>query len=184
MLGTFFDAIRRYRRVQGYLLLQVMKWLPPGTLVRITKDTNPQDPQQAKQYVLLEEMLRDVDVLEYDVDIDEAPEGPNNKERMAAALTQVIPLFTPEMLTPDVLMEVLRYMPISTEFITKLEEIYAAQANSEEAIRAKQQAEQAQGVATAKEYAEALKTSAETDKIQTETAQIVENPDPKPQVTV
>lgn len=181
MLGTFFDAIGRYRKVQGRVLLKLMKMLPPGTLVRIAKDN---DPNMQQQYVQLEDIIRGTDVDEYDVDVEEAPDGPNMKERMASTLMQVIQLFTPEMLTPPVLIEVLRYMPLNSEFIAKLEQIYAQQAQDPEVIEQQKQAKEAQAVDTTKTLTDAIKQAAETKKIITETAQIMENPDPKPQVTV
>ncbi|SCW56881.1 hypothetical protein SAMN02927924_01425 [Sphingobium faniae] len=44
ILATLFDSKRRYHKEQGKTLLQLMKGLPPETLVRITVDEPPQMP--------------------------------------------------------------------------------------------------------------------------------------------
>jgi hypothetical protein len=38
ILAPLFDAFRRYRKTQGYILIDCLRRLPPGVLVRVIQD--------------------------------------------------------------------------------------------------------------------------------------------------
>ena len=82
ILSAFFDAKRRYQREQGRLLLaQIKIFLPDDTLVRILD-------QGTAVYIPIARALTDA---EYDVVVDEAPAGPNQKAKVMAVLGPLLP---------------------------------------------------------------------------------------------
>lgn len=50
ILAPLFDAFRRYRKTQGYILIDCLRRLPPGVLVRVVRDEDmaAQEPQQGQ----------------------------------------------------------------------------------------------------------------------------------------
>jgi hypothetical protein len=84
LLSTFFDAKRRYQREQGRLLLAQMRlYLPDDKLVRIVD-------KGTAAYVPL---ARTLEAQEYDIIVDEAPAGPNQKAKVMAVLGPLLPEF-------------------------------------------------------------------------------------------
>src|SRR6185312_14295444 len=72
VLAGLFDALRRYRKDQGRLLLwYIQSFLSDGRLVRI-------GGQEQARYVPL---VRQPGLVEYDVIVDDTPNSPNLKER-------------------------------------------------------------------------------------------------------
>lgn len=109
VLGTIFDALRRYRKEQGRLLAKFIRtYLSDGRLVRI------QQGNGLEQYVPL---VRDAVSFEYDVVVDEAPTSQNTKERTFAILMQLMPALTKMgvPMPPDVM----DYLPLPTGFVEK-----------------------------------------------------------------
>jgi hypothetical protein len=104
ILAAFFDGKRRYHKMQGRLLLKMMSlYMPPDKLVRVTgSDNNP-------QYVPLA-LKRDA--AEYDVIVDEAPGGPNQKMQVFQILLQLMPLLQNAGLGAKVWAELARYSPL------------------------------------------------------------------------
>jgi len=119
ILAAFFDSLRRYRRSQGLLMLQLMKYLPSDTLVRVS------GKKGADQYV---QLAMDDDTVKFDVIVDEAPAGPNQKERTFAMLTQLMPLLKDANLPADVWAEVARYSPLPSAISEKIAQALTAQA--------------------------------------------------------
>ena len=126
ILAPFFDGKRRYHKMQGKLLLKLMQlYLPPDKLIRVTgTDNNP-------QYVPLALANSTID---YDVIVDEAPAGPNQKAQTFQMLVQLMPLLQNAGLGADVWAEIARYSPLPG----KLAELIAS------SLTQKQQAEQQQ----------------------------------------
>lgn len=117
ILAAFFDSFRRYRKFQGELLLRMMKDLPPETLIRIVADDDKE------KYVPLALGFRqDQGVEDYDIIVDEAPAGPNQKDKTWALLTQIMPAVK-ELMTPELWIAALRFSPLPSAFVEKVASI-------------------------------------------------------------
>jgi hypothetical protein len=75
--------------------------------------------QDRKQYVPLTKDA--VASSKYDIIIDDAPTSPNEKERTWQILQVMLPMVK-ELVTPEVLMEVLPYTPLPASFVDKLKQ--------------------------------------------------------------
>ncbi|HZC17414.1 MAG TPA: hypothetical protein VE309_11700 [Caulobacteraceae bacterium] len=141
ILAAFFDSKRRYHAMQGRLLLKTMAlYLPADTLVRVTGADN--DPR----YVPLA-LTRDA--ADYDVIVDEAPAGPNQKMAVFQILMQLTPLLQNAGLGAKVWAEIARYSPLPA----KVAELIASDLMQKEAAARAQspaQARQAASLAQAK----------------------------------
>lgn len=83
ILAPFFDALRRYRKQQGRLLMKYIKdYISDGRLIRVVGE-------EGAKYVPL---IKDSMALQYDVIVDDAPTSPNVKEKVFLALTQMVQL--------------------------------------------------------------------------------------------
>jgi hypothetical protein len=82
ILAGVFDAIRLYRKRQGILLAEfVTRFLSDGRLIRIWGP-------QGQQFIPL---IRQPDVVEYDIVIDESPASRDVKEKTWIVLQQLVP---------------------------------------------------------------------------------------------
>jgi hypothetical protein len=162
ILASFFDSIRRYRKLQGRLMLKyINKYVPEGTLVRIV----PKDG--TAQFVPL---AKSPDTAEFDVIVDEAPMGPNQKQAIWAMFMQMFGMMKGQM-PPDIIAEFLRYAPFPATVAEKLSQAVQARAQPDPA----QQQLQVRG-ATAKvagDEADARKKNAEAQRTEVETAAAV-----------
>lgn len=78
ILAPLLASLRRYRKISGRALLSFMRrYIPPGTMMRLTDRAVPFYP--------------DDDVVRYDVVIDTAANSPNLKQEVWAQLTQMVP---------------------------------------------------------------------------------------------
>lgn len=119
ILAAFFDGLRRYRKAQGQLLLVLIKFLPDDTLVRIAgKDSG------VAQYVPL---TKQADTAKFDVIVDEAAAGPNQKERTFQLLIQMMP-FLKDHMTPELIGKFLTYSPLPTALTNEVNQEIAAKA--------------------------------------------------------
>ncbi len=91
----------------------VQKFVPAETLVRIIGKDGGQ------QYVPL---ALDPNATKFDVSIDEAPAGPNQKERTFQILTQIMPLLQNADLSPEIWADIARYSPLPTVLSEKIAE--------------------------------------------------------------
>lgn len=115
ILASLFDALRRARKHIGRVRLYfIQTYLSDGRLIRIVGDKGTR----------VVPLLRDKTAGEYDVVIDEAPNSPNQQERVWATFVQVLPIIR-DMVTPQVLLEVLPYSPFPDSFVAKLRELLA-----------------------------------------------------------
>jgi hypothetical protein len=119
LLASLFNSLRRYRKRQGKtMLFLIQNHLSDGRLIRIVGDDK-------KQYVPL---TRDkVSSSQYDIIVDDAPTSPNEKERTWGIIMSMMPMVK-EMLTPDVVLELLRYSPLPASMVENLQKKAQAQA--------------------------------------------------------
>ena len=112
ILAGLFDALRRYRKEQGRLLLwYIQEYISDGRLIRI-------GGEGSMQYIPL---IRRPDIAEYDVIVDETPSSPNLKERVWETLTQMMPFLSKMPLPPQVWMELAKYSPLPETTIAAIE---------------------------------------------------------------
>jgi hypothetical protein len=104
ILSAFFDSKRRYQRDQGKLQLAQMRiFLPDDKLVRIVD-------KGTAQYVTLAKTL---EAQEYDIVVDEAPAGPNQKAKVMATLGPLLPeMFQSGIIGPEQIADMLQYMDL------------------------------------------------------------------------
>ncbi len=80
ILAPLFAAIREYRRERGKLMLDyIKKFIPPGTLVRISGPAGEQWVPLVYQDTV------------YDVRVGQAPDSPDYKQKVWDAMGQIIP---------------------------------------------------------------------------------------------
>ena len=88
VIARLFDSLRRYRKMQGELMLKLIKdYLSDGRLIRIVGDNGA-------QYVPL---MKVDGVEEFDVIVDEAPTAPNQKEVSWSIIQAMLPVVAPMM---------------------------------------------------------------------------------------
>jgi hypothetical protein len=118
ILASFFDSLRRYRKIQGRAMLHLIQnYLADGRKVRIVGD------DQA-QYVPL--MAQQIANVEYDIIVDDAPSSTNEKEKTFQIIQQMLPLLKDQM-TPAMGMLIAEYSPLPTSFIEKSKALMAQQ---------------------------------------------------------
>lgn len=108
ILAHMFDSLRLMRREIGrQLLYYIQENMSDGRLARVVGDG-------MKQYIPL---TRDITAGEYDVEVDESPTSPNQKDQVFAALTQILPgiMKAGVPVPPDIL----DYMPLPSTLIDK-----------------------------------------------------------------
>lgn len=117
VLASFFDSLRRYRKQSGRLLLKLIaKYMSDGRLIRITgRQGNVRYAQLAKQ----------ADTLKYDVIVDEAPAGPNQKERTMAFLMSPFGAEVAKQAPPAMQLKFLEYTPLPTSLVSEMQELAA-----------------------------------------------------------
>ena len=137
MLASLFDSLRRARKHIGRVRLYfIQTYLSDGRLVRILGDGSAR----------MVPLLRDKTIGEYDVVIDDLPSSPNQKEVIWSTFTSVFPVIK-DMITPQVLLEILPYSPFPASFVAKMRDLLAAQPGDPQAEQQQQIAVQ---TATAK----------------------------------
>ena len=128
ILATLFDALRRARKQIGRVRLYfIQTYLSDGRLIRIVGD------QGAKVVPL----IRDQTIGDFDVVIDDAPASPNQKEVVWATFTSVLPIIK-DMITPQVLIEILPYSPFPASFVAKMRELLSQAGDNPEQAQQKQ----------------------------------------------
>ena len=125
ILAPLFDAMRRYRKEQGRVMLHfIQTYLSDGRLIRVV-GKNGQE-----QYVPL---AKQPETAKYDVIVDEAPTSPNMKERVFGALVQMFPVLAKAgiPLPP----ELLDYAPIPSGLAQKWKELIQSSGGDPQAAR-------------------------------------------------
>jgi hypothetical protein len=120
ILSAFFDSKRRYQQDQGRLLLaQIRLFLPDDKLVRIVE-------KGAAQYVQLAKTL---DAQTYDVVVDEAPTGPNQKSQVTKIIWPLLPdMFQNKIIGAEEIADMLPYLDIPASVADKLGQAIRARA--------------------------------------------------------
>jgi hypothetical protein len=157
ILASFFDSLRRYRKLQGRGMLRLIQdYLSDGRMVRIVGD------EKAQYVALTKEAVADVD---YDIIVDDAPTSPNEKERTFQYLMQLLPMFK-DAIGPAQGMLLAEYSPLPASLVEKLkksvEEGMAQQAQQgpDPAMQMQMQAEAMKSEATkAKAQADIAKSN-------------------------
>jgi hypothetical protein len=112
ILAVFFDSLRRYRKMQGRVMLHyIQHYLSDGRLIRIMGENGNE------QYVPL---VRQNDTATYDVIVDEAPMSPNQKEAVWGMVMQMAPMLMKQGLPSAVWSEVLKYSPLPSNVSSKI----------------------------------------------------------------
>lgn len=122
ILSVFFDALRRYRKMQGRLLLLFMKMhLPADYLVRIVgKDGSP-------AYQAIGTAFQDT---KFTVIVDDTPAGPDEKAQTWDMIVQLMPMLSQAELGADFWAEVVPYSPLPTALSSKLAQMLNQMANA------------------------------------------------------
>lgn len=110
ILAGYYDSLRAYRHAQGRLLLKYMqKYLPEGYLVRIVGEDG------VAKYVGL---ARQPDTAKFDVIVDDAPAGPQQRERTWGLIVQMSPML--KEIGPEIWAELVKYSPFPEPVIQKI----------------------------------------------------------------
>lgn len=139
VLKSFFNSLRRYRKVHGrHLLKLIQKYMTDGRLVRIIgRNGNV-------QYLPL---IRDPNTARFDTIVDEAPTGPNQKDKVFQYLMMFGgPILSKLNLPPQVWMKFMEFSPLPTALISEVQQMISQmppQPNPEEE-KAKGEAAKAQ----------------------------------------
>ncbi|MGA4550581.1 hypothetical protein [Methylorubrum aminovorans] len=128
ILAGLFDSLRRARKHIGRVRLHyIQNYLSDGRLIRIV----------GAKGTKVVPLLRDRTAGKYDVIIDEAPSSPNQQERVWATFVQVLPIIR-DMITPQVLLEILPYSPFPDSFTAKMREMLSQAPTDPQAEQQKQ----------------------------------------------
>ena len=108
VLATFFNSLRRYRKVDGRLLAYFIRtYIADGRLIRITGE-------KGIQYIPL---VKDKLAFQYDIVVDESPTSPNSKEKTFMILRAILPMALEAGI--PVPKEILDYAPLPFDFVQK-----------------------------------------------------------------
>lgn len=149
ILAGLFDALRRYRKRQGRILLwYIVERLSDGRLIRIVGEAGA-------QYVPL---IRQAGTAAYDVIVDDSPTSPNQKEKVWATLLQLMPMLS-RTLGPEDWSILAEFSPLPASLVERWRA-------SQEARRAEQQPKAAAAEAMLEERHRAAlaKTLSEADR--------------------
>jgi hypothetical protein len=109
ILAPMFSSLRRYRKVQGRVLAElIVKYISDGRLIRITSGDG------TEQSIPL---LRMPETLEYDVVVDSSSNAPDQKNKTFTVLAALIPAMQSSGF--PVPPEVLDYAPLPQSLVTK-----------------------------------------------------------------
>src|SRR5215813_2373257 len=116
ILAPLFDSLRRYRRIQGRVLLYLItEYLTDGRLVRIVG-------QEGDKYVPL---VRQPDTVDYDVIVDDAPSSPSQKELVWNSMVTMMPMIQNINPPPQVILALLDYSPLPASVVAKIKQAVA-----------------------------------------------------------
>ncbi|MDM7852361.1 portal protein [Pseudochrobactrum kiredjianiae] len=111
VLASLFNALRLYRKRQAETILYLLQnYLSDGRLIRVVG-------MDQEQYLPL---FRQADK-KYDIIIDDSPTSPNEKERTWAVMQSLFPLVS-NMITPEILPDLLELSPLPASLVAKLRE--------------------------------------------------------------
>jgi hypothetical protein len=108
ILATMFDSLRKYRKMDGRLMLQFIWLLPEGTLIRISE-------QGQYQYIPL--VKQGMDITKFDTIIDQAPTSPDQKQYVWGVTQQILQM---NVLPPTAVVELLKYSPYPESVVMEI----------------------------------------------------------------
>jgi hypothetical protein len=164
IIAWLFDAMRRYYKRSGKLMLEMIRcYMPENQLVRIT---GPQGMKYVRYF-------KDRMAHQYDVICDEAPMSVNMRERVWGVLIQLMPMVVQAgyKVPPDIL----DYMPLPQDLIRKWKETLQPSPQEQQKQQKIEQITEAQATAqVAKDQASAQASTAkaELDRAQAQQVQI------------
>lgn len=124
ILATLFDALRLYRKSTGKTLLKfIQNFIPDGRLIRIVGE-------EGAQFV---PFVKNKEISEFDVIVDESPTSPNNKELVFAIMTQMLP--TLQAMGVPIPPDIIRYSPLPTSLQQKWIEMLNQPPSQEQQIQ-------------------------------------------------
>jgi hypothetical protein len=108
VLATFFDSLRRYRKMDGRILAYfIREYIADGRLIRIVGE-------KGIEYLPL---MKSKVAFQYDIVVDESPTSPNSKEKTFAVLVKILPMALEAGI--PVPKEILDYAPLPFDFVQK-----------------------------------------------------------------
>jgi len=147
ILANLFDALRRYRKEQGRVLLHfILAYIPDGRLVRIL------GPDGTGKYV---QFVRERGLSEYDIIVDDSPTSPNQKEKVFSALVELFPAMAKYGV--PVPPEILDYAPIPSALAQSWKQYIAERSGNPQEMQMQLQ-EAAQAVQKLEQENQRLKT--------------------------
>ena len=116
LLSPMFDALRRYRKDQGRVMLYMInEHISDGRLIRI-------GGPESEQYLPL---TKQPGAMRYDVIVDQSPNAPDTKQKTWGALVEILPpMMKAQIPIPP---EVLDYTPLPTSLANKWKEFITQQ---------------------------------------------------------
>lgn len=182
ILGPYFDAKRRYTRDWGKLFLKLLRaYMPKDKLVRIVDEGT-------QQYV---DLAMTMDAAEYDVVVDEAPNTPNQKAKVAAVLLPIVQqLIEGEILGAEDVGVMLEYLDLPAGLVLKLQDSIKERAKAQQPDPEQAQIQQRGVVAeienteadTEQKRAAAFEKATDAHATHTQMAKDVIAPPPPPQI--
>ena len=157
ILATTFDALRGFRKIVGRNRLSfIQDYFSDGRLVRIRVSAGVYKGMR---------LIQDKTSGDYEVDINDAPTSPNQKEQIWDAFQGLMPVLQPYMAqNPEVALTVLEYSPIPSEVIQRLRDLSQQSQQSPDAQQAQANQKQAAQLALQDQAAEVQKKQAQTRK--------------------
>lgn len=114
ILATTFDALKRYRKMQGRVMLFfIQSYISDGRLVRVVGQENA-------QYVPL---IKQPGLVEFDVIVDDSPDSPNQKQQIWGVIERLMPTIIEMPAAQQLLVEALKYSPLPASLAAKAQEI-------------------------------------------------------------
>ncbi len=149
LLSYLFDALRRYRKDQGVLLMRMMReYIPEGRLVRIE---GPEGAQYAP-------LAFDPQIDKYDIVVDEAPTAPNVKQQTWETFVALAPHLPPQMMSAQFIMPLLEYSPFPRALVQKwVKAVSNPQAQQQQQMAQQLQAQEVQSKTREQNASAALK---------------------------
>lgn len=160
VLATFFDSLRRYRKVDGRVLAYfIREYIADGRLIRILGE-------QGMDYIPL---IKSRLAFQYDIIVDDAPTSPNSKDKTFYMLQQIIPMALQAGI--PVPKEVIDYAPIPFDLAQKWkQQIADAEAASQPDPQQQQIQQQMQQITMLLAQLQTVQAKADIEKTQSEVA--------------
>lgn len=154
LMTHFFKSLRLHTVRQGRLLLRyIMAFMNDGRLIKISGERN-------QQYARL--IIEDPESVEYDIDVGDAPDSPDQRERNWAVMAPLMPLMESLQPPPELWVKVLRYSPLPAALVDDIERTI------KEAAEREQGQQQPPDPQLIKAQTEAQMTPAQIEKIMAE----------------